>query len=729
MVMATKIALAGNPNCGKTTMFNALTGANQYVGNWPGVTVEKKEGRWKGQKDVVITDLPGIYSLSPYTLEEVVSRDYLMKEHPEAVLNLVDATNIERNLYLTTQVLELGIPVVIALNMADLLDKSGIKIDTKGLEKALGCTIVKTSALKGTGVQEAVKTAVAEASKRKTAEPKACFSSQVETAINAVEEVLPTSIAAEQRRWYAIKVLERDSKVLEELKLPVSAKSKADTVITDLEKAMDDDTESIITNERYEYITSLIAKYVKKPKEKMTTSDKIDRIVTNRVLGIPIFLVVMYVVYAIAVTTLGTYVTDWTNDVFVVAIQDAVTSGLEAIGAAAFLTDLIVNGIIGGLGAVLGFVPQMAILFVLLSILEDCGYMVRIAFVMDRIFRKFGLSGKSFIPLLISSGCGIPGIMASKTIENDNDRRLTIMTATFIPCGAKLPVIALMGGVIGSKITGFPAGALTFIMYVIGIVAVLVSAIILKKTKPFHGEAAPFVMELPAYHIPQAKTVLLHVWERLRGFIVKAGTILLLACIVMWFLAGYGFVDGSFGAVENASDSLLAVLGGAIAVLFAPLGFGLGDHAWASVAASISGFSAKEAIVSTMGTLANVAGDVEDAGTVAAAVGAWFPSAMAAFSFLLFNLLDSPCLAAISTMAKEMNSRKWFWFAILFQNVFAYVVTFMVYQIGAVITGAAGFGVGTVIAIVFLMAFLFLLFRPDPYKGQQFKTKRSVVEA
>ncbi len=727
--MATKIALAGNPNCGKTTMFNALTGANQYVGNWPGVTVEKKEGRWKGQKDVVITDLPGIYSLSPYTLEEVVSRDYLMKEHPEAVLNLVDATNIERNLYLTTQVLELGIPVVIALNMADLLDKSGITIDTKGLEKALGCTIVKTSALKGTGVQEAVKTAVAEASKRKTAEPKACFSSQVEAAINAVEEVLPTSIAAEQRRWYAIKVLERDSKVLEELKLPVSAKSKADTVITDLEKAMDDDTESIITNERYEYITSLIAKYVKKPKEKMTTSDKIDRIVTNRVLGIPIFLVVMYVVYAIAVTTLGTYVTDWTNDVFVVAIQDAVTSGLEAIGAAAFLTDLIVNGIIGGLGAVLGFVPQMAILFVLLSILEDCGYMVRIAFVMDRIFRKFGLSGKSFIPLLISSGCGIPGIMASKTIENDNDRRLTIMTATFIPCGAKLPVIALMGGVIGSKITGFPAGALTFIMYVIGIVAVLVSAIILKKTKPFHGEAAPFVMELPAYHIPQAKTVLLHVWERLRGFIVKAGTILLLACIVMWFLAGYGFVDGSFGAVENASDSLLAVLGGAIAVLFAPLGFGLGDHAWASVAASISGFSAKEAIVSTMGTLANVAGDVEDAGAVSGAVGAWFPSAMAAFSFLLFNLLDSPCLAAISTMAKEMNSRKWFWFAILFQNVFAYVVTFMVYQIGAVITGAAGFGVGTVIAIVFLMAFLFLLFRPDPYKGQQFKTKRSVVEA
>ena len=727
--MAIKIALAGNPNCGKTTMFNALTGANQYVGNWPGVTVEKKEGRWKGQKDVVITDLPGIYSLSPYTLEEVVSRDYLMKDRPEAVLNLVDATNIERNLYLTTQVLELGIPVVIALNMADLMDKNGIKIDVKGLEKALGCTIVKTSALKGTGVQEAVKAAVAEASRKKTVQAKPCFSAKVEAAVSAVEEVLPAGILQEQRRWYAIKVLERDSKVLEELKLPASAKSKADAVIADLEKEMDDDTESIITNERYEYITSLISKYVKKPKEKMSTSDKIDRIVTNRVLGIPIFLVVMYVVYAIAVTTLGTYVTDWTNDVFVVAIQDAVTSGLKAIGAAAFLTDLIVNGIIGGLGAVLGFVPQMAILFLLLSILEDCGYMVRIAFVMDRVFRKFGLSGKSFIPLLISSGCGIPGIMASKTIENDNDRRLTIMTATFIPCGAKLPVIALMGGVIGAKITGFPAGALTFIMYVIGIAAVLVSAIILKKTKPFHGEAAPFVMELPAYHIPQVKTVLLHVWERLKGFIIKAGTILLLACIVMWFLGGYGFTDGGFGAVEDSADSLLAAVGGAIAVIFAPLGFGMGEHAWASVAASISGFSAKEAIVSTMGTLANVAGDVEDAGTVADAVGTWFPSAIAAFSFLLFNLLDSPCLAAISTMAKEMNDRKWFWFAILFQNVFAYVVTFMVYQIGAVATGAASFGAGTVIAIVFVIAFLFLLFRPDPYKGQQFKTKRSVAGA
>ena len=727
--MAIKIALAGNPNCGKTTMFNALTGANQYVGNWPGVTVEKKEGRWKGQKDVVITDLPGIYSLSPYTLEEVVSRDYLMKDRPEAVLNLVDATNIERNLYLTTQVLELGIPVVIALNMADLMDKSGIKIDVKGLEKALGCTIVKTSALKGTGVQEAVKAAVAEASRKKTVQAKACFSAKVEAAVSAVEEILPAGILQEQRRWYAIKVLERDSKVLEELKLPASAKSKADAVIADLEKEMDDDTESIITNERYEYITSLISKYVKKPKEKMSTSDKIDRIVTNRVLGIPIFLVVMYVVYAIAVTTLGTYVTDWTNDVFVVAIQDAVTGGLEAIGAAAFLTDLIVNGIIGGLGAVLGFVPQMAILFLLLSILEDCGYMVRIAFVMDRVFRKFGLSGKSFIPLLISSGCGIPGIMASKTIENDNDRRLTIMTATFIPCGAKLPVIALMGGVIGAKITGFPAGALTFIMYVIGIAAVLVSAIILKKTKPFHGEAAPFVMELPAYHIPQVKTVLLHVWERLKGFIIKAGTILLLACIVMWFLGGYGFTDGGFGAVEDSADSLLAAVGGAIAVIFAPLGFGVGEHAWASVAASISGFSAKEAIVSTMGTQANVAGDVEDAGTVADAVGTWFPSAIAAFSFLLFNLLDSPCLAAISTMAKEMNDRKWFWFAILFQNVFAYVVTFMVYQIGAVATGAASFGAGTVIAIVFVIAFLFLLFRPDPYKGQQFKTKRSVAGA
>ena len=527
-------------------MFNALTGANQYVGNWPGVTVEKKEGKCKENKDVIVTDLPGIYSLSPYTLEEVVSRDYLLKEKPEAIINLVDATNIERNLYLTTQLLELGIPVVIALNMADLLEKNKISIDTKALEKELGCKVVKTSALKGTGIHEVVKEAVTAAKKESIVSGKIKFSKDTEAAVSEMEGQLPSSVLKEQKKWYAIKLLERDAKVLEQLKLTASVQNQVEKIAARLEEKLDDDTESIITNERYEAITHVVEKCVKKPKEKLSTSDKIDQIVTNRILGLPIFLGVMYVVYAIAVMTIGTYVTDWTNDVLVVAIKDAAASGLQAIGTAAFLEDLIVNGIIGGLGAVLGFLPQMAILFVLLSILEDCGYMVRVAFVMDRIFRKFGLSGKSFIPLLISSGCGIPGIMASKTIENDNDRRLTIMTSTFVPCGAKLPVIALMAGVIGSEATGFPAGALTFIMYVIGVAAVLVSAIILKKTKPFHGDAAPFVMELPAYHLPQAKTVLIHTWERLKGFIRKAGTILLLACIVMWFLGGYGFTDGSF---------------------------------------------------------------------------------------------------------------------------------------------------------------------------------------
>ena len=723
--MAIKIALAGNPNCGKTTMFNALTGANQYVGNWPGVTVEKKEGKCKENKDVIVTDLPGIYSLSPYTLEEVVSRDYLLKEKPEAIINLVDATNIERNLYLTTQLLELGIPVVIALNMADLLEKSKMRIYTKALEKELGCKVVKTSDLKGNGIREVVKEAVTAAKKESIVSGEIKFSKDTEAAVSEMEGQLPSSVLEEQKRWYAIKLLERDAKVLEQLKLTASVQNQVEKIAAKLEERLDDDTESIITNERYEAITYVVEKCVKKPKEKLSTSDKIDQIVTNRILGLPIFLGVMYVVYAIAVMTIGTYVTDWTNDVLVVAIQDAAASGLQAIGTAAFLEDLIVNGIIGGLGAVLGFLPQMAILFVLLSILEDCGYMVRVAFVMDRIFRKFGLSGKSFIPLLISSGCGIPGIMASKTIENDNDRRLTIMTSTFVPCGAKLPVIALMAGVIGSEATGFPAGSLTFIMYVIGVATVLVSAIILKKTKPFHGDAAPFVMELPAYHLPQAKTVLLHTWERLKGFIRKAGTILLLACIVMWFLGGYGFIDGSFGAVEDSADSILASIGSVIAVIFTPLGFGR----WQPVAASLSGFSAKEAIVTTMGVLANVAGDTEDPAVVAHGVATWFPSAAAGFSFLLFNLLDSPCLAAIATMAKELNDRKWFWFAILFQNVFAYVVTFMVYQISGVATGALTFGASTVVAILLLAVVLYLLFRKDPYKGKAVSVKRSVAEA
>ena len=724
--MAIKIALAGNPNCGKTTMFNALTGANQYVGNWPGVTVEKKEGKLKGKKgkgeDIIVTDLPGIYSLSPYTLEEVVSRDYVLKENPDVIIDLVDATNIERNLYLTTQLIETGVPVVIALNMADLLEKRGIKIDTKRLSMLLDCPIIETSALKGEGLDKLIDEAVKTAKKSSADLPKEIFTKEMEEAISEVKEVLPSSITEDKKRWYAVKFLENDEKVKEAMKLSASGQSLVDSKRQDLEKKHDDDMESIVTDERYKFIQKIVNTTVKKAKDKLTVSDKIDRIVTNRILGIPIFVAVMWLVYYVSVTTVGTFVTDWTNDVFVVAIQDFFSNILANIGASDMVMGLVVDGIIGGLGAVLGFVPQMAILFLFLSILEDCGYMVRIAFVMDRVFRHFGLSGKSFIPLLISSGCGIPGIMASKTIEQDNDRRLTIMTATFIPCGAKLPVIALMGGVIAGETAGYAESSfIAPLMYFIGIVAVLVAAIILKKTKPFSGKPAPFVMELPQYHIPQVKTVLLHVWERLKGFIIKAGTILFLACVVMWFLGGFGFTDGGFGMVEDSADSLMAAIGGVIAPIFAPLGFG----EWQPVAASISGFTAKEAIVSTMGVLANVAGDTEDAVNVAAGVASWFPTGIAAFSFLMFNLLDSPCLAAIATMAKEMNGRKWFWFAILFQNIFSYVVCLCFYQIGSFVTGGA-FGFGTVVGFVVLIVMLFLLFRPDPYKDQKVYSKRSV---
>ena len=725
--MGIKIALAGNPNCGKTTMFNALTGANQYVGNWPGVTVEKKEGKLKGKRkndDIVVTDLPGIYSLSPYTLEEVVSRDYILNDNPDVIIDLVDATNIERNLYLTTQLIETGVPVVIALNMTDLLEKRGIKIDTKRLSMLLDCPIVETSALKQTGLDALVETAIKVANKKEVDLPREIFSKEMEAAVADVKGVLPDTISEDKKRWYAVKFLENDSKVVESLKLPAAAKAAVDKDRKDLETKHDDDMESIVTDERYKFIQKIVETTVKKGKDKLTTSDKIDRIVTNRILGIPIFILVMFVVYYISVTTIGTLVTDWTNDTFVGAIQDLASKGLEAIGVSSVIEGLVVDGIIGGIGAVLGFVPQMAILFLFLSILEDCGYMVRIAFVMDRVFRHFGLSGKSFIPLLISSGCGIPGIMASKTIEQDNDRRLTIMTATFIPCGAKLPVIALMGGVMTSYATGsYTAGGfMAPIMYFVGIVAVLVAAIILKKTKPFSGKPAPFVMELPQYHIPQAKTVLLHVWERLKGFIIKAGTILFLACVVMWFLGGFGFTNGGFGLVDDSADSLLAAIGGFIAPIFAPLGFG----EWQPVAASLSGFTAKEAIVSTMGVLANVAeSQSEDTVTVAQAIQAWFPSAVAAFSFLLFNLLDSPCLAAIATMAQQMQSKKWFWFAILFQNIFSYLVTLCVYQIGTLVTGG-GFGVGTAVAFVIVAIMLFLLFRPDPYKNQKVYSKRSV---
>ena len=723
--MNIKFALAGNPNCGKTTMFNALTGANQYVGNWPGVTVEKKEGKVKGNKEdnITVVDLPGIYSLSPYTLEEVVSRDFLLNEDPDVIIDLVDATNIERNLYLTTQLIETGVPVVVALNMADLIEKRGLKIDTKRLSMVLGCPIIETSALKGTGLKELIAEAVKVAKKSEHQLPQSIFSEKIEKAIDTVVPALSETITANKKRWYAVKVLENDEKVMNHIVLSNQNKTTIDSLRKELETELDDDMESIITDGRYTYIQKLISTTVEKPKEKLTMSDKIDKIVTNRFLGIPIFLAVMFVVYYISVTTIGTFVTDWTNDVFVVAIQDAVSGFLGSVGASSLLTAVIVDGIIGGVGAVIGFAPQMAILFLFLSILEDCGYMVRIAFVMDRVFRYFGLSGKSFIPLLIGSGCGIPAIMASKTIEQDNDRRLTIMTATFIPCGAKLPVIALLGGVMAGKVAGWKAaGFIAPAMYFVGIAAVLVAAIMLKKTKPFSGKPAPFVMELPEYHIPSAKTVLLHVWERLKGFLIKAGTILVVACIVIWFLSTFGFEGGSFGMVEDTANSLIAAIGDFIAPIFAPLGFGN----WQSVASSLTGFSAKEAIVSTMGVLANVAeSQSEDTVTVAQAIQNWFPSAVAAFSFLLFNLLDSPCLAAIATMAQQMQSKKWFWFAILFQNVFAYLVTLCVYQIGTLVTGG-GFGVGTAVAFVVVAVMLFLLFRPDPYKDQKVYSKRSV---
>lgn len=748
-----RIALAGNPNCGKTTMFNNLTGSNQYVGNWPGVTVEKKEGKMKGMKDVVVTDLPGIYSLSPYTSEEVVSRDYLIKDNPDAILDLVDATNIERNLYLTTQLLELGKPTVIALNMIDVLKKSGDSVDTEKLQAELGCTVIETSALKGTGVKEAAAAAKKAAESGKAFIPTAVFSKDVEEYISKMEAVVPSTVKSELKRWYAIKLLERDSVVLAQLALSSADSAKAEEISKALEKAKDDDVESIITNERYVYIQGIVSRCVRKSGQKMTRSDKIDRIVTNRWLGIPIFLAVMWVVYYIAVSSLGTVLTDWANDglfgdgwnflgiegLAIPGISASVEEALTNAGANEVLIDCIVNGVIGGVGAVLGFVPQMAVLFLLLSLIEDCGYMVRIAFVMDRIFRKFGLSGKSFIPLLVGSGCGVPGIMASRTIENDNDRRLTIFTTTWVPCGAKLPVIALISGVIGAKLTGWDGGSLTLLMYVIGIGAVVMAAIILKKTKPFHGKAAPFVMELPQYHLPQLKTVLMHTWERLRGFIVKAGTILFVACLVIWFLSSYGFaspkdevvengevveesVEGGFGLVD-ADESLLADVGNIIRYVFKPLGFGEKVGGWQSAAASLSGFSAKEAIVSTMGVLANVDEEnVEDDAVVAEAISGWFATALAAFAFLMFNLLDSPCLAAIATMANELKSRKWFWFAILFQNVFAYVLTLIVYQLGMLFVHGH-FGIGTVFAFIFLAGIIFALFRKDPYKGQYFDSK------
>ena len=705
--MAIRIALAGNPNCGKTTMFNNLTGSNQYVGNWPGVTVEKKEGKLKGKKDIIITDLPGIYSLSPYTLEEVVSRDYLINERPDAIINLVDATNLERNLYLTTQLLELGIPVVIALNMMDLAVKSGDKIDEKKLAAAFGCEVAATSALKGEGLTEVVDRAVRLANARTIQVPKHEFSGEVEGYLADIADLLPNSVPYHLARWYSIKLFEQDEKVLGTTPLSADSSKRIVEIVKDAEKQMDDDAESIITNERYEYISKIITGCLKKNRKGMTVSDKIDRIVTNRILALPIFVAMMFVVYYVSVTSLGTIVTDFTNDtLFGAWIQPAVQGLMETAGASEWLVSLVVDGIIGGLAAPIGFAPQMAILFLFLSVLEDCGYMARVAFIMDRIFRRFGLSGKSFIPLLISSGCGVPAIMATKTIEDDKNRRMTIMTSTFVPCGAKLPVIALVAGAImGGAWWMAPS------MYFIGIASVIVSCIILKKTKMFAGDPSPFVIELPQYHVPSVKTVLLHVWERVWSFLKKAGTILFLCCMVMWFLATFGVENGAFGMVEDMEASFLAIIGTFLAPIFAPLGFG----SWQAVASSLSGFVAKEGIVSTMGVLANMAEATEsDAALWQYVMTDFFHgSALAGFTFLTFNLLDSPCLAAISTMAKEMGNKGWTAFAVIFQNVFAYAVCLMIYQLGSFAMGG-GFGVGTAAAVIVLAVTLYLLFRPAP---------------
>ena len=702
--MSIKIALAGNPNCGKTTLFNALTGSNQFVGNWPGVTVEKKEGKLKGHKDVTIMDLPGIYSLSPYTLEEVVARNYLINEMPDAIINIVDGTNLERNLYLSTQIMELGIPVVMAINMMDLVQKSGNKIHIDKLSKKLGCEVVEISALKGTGIMKAAEKAISAAQSKKKTIPVHEFAQDVEDAIKSVENKLTGTVAEAQKRFFAIKLIEKDDKIVEQMKsVPdVSYEVKA------LEDKFDDDTESIITNERYVYISSIIGQCYTKSStgKKLTTSDKIDRIVTNRWLALPIFAVVMWVVYYVSVTTVGTIVTDWTNDVlFGEIIPPAVESALEAVNCAAWLQGLILDGIVAGVGAVLGFVPQMLVLFLFLAFLESCGYMARVAFIMDRIFRKFGLSGKSFIPMLIGSGCGVPGVMASRTIENDRDRKMTIMTTTFVPCGAKLPIIAMIAGAFFNN-----SGWVATSSYFVGIAAIICSGIILKKTKMFAGEPAPFVMELPAYHWPTVGNILRSMWERGWSFIKKAGTIILLSTIVLWFLMGFGWEGGSFGMVEELNNSILAKIGSAIAWIFAPLGWTKAGEGWKMAVAAVTGLIAKENVVATFGMLFGFAEVAEDGAEIWGNL-AQVMTPIAAYGFLVFNLLCAPCFAAMGAIKREMNNAKWFWFAIGYQCGLAYVVSLCIYQIGTLLT-VGGFGIGTVVAFVLVAAFLYLLFRP-----------------
>ena len=700
-----KIALAGNPNCGKTTLFNALTGSNQFVGNWPGVTVEKKEGKLKGHKDVIIMDLPGIYSLSPYTLEEVVARNYLIAERPDAILNIVDGTNIERNLYLSTQLMELGIPVVMAVNMMDLVNKSGDKINLDKLKEKMGCAaVVEISALKGTGIQKAAEAAVVAANVG-TAAKVHKFNTKVENVLESIEAKLGSDVPEEQKRFFAIKLLERDDKIAQQMKTVPDVSAE----IASIEKEMDDDTESIITNERYIYISSVIKEcYVKKSKKQLTVSDKIDRVVTNRIAALPIFALVMFLVYYVSVTTVGAFLTDWTNDtLFGEWIIPGAQSLFENIGCADWLTGLIVDGIISGVGAVLGFVPQMLVLFLFLAFLESCGYMARVAFIMDRIFRKFGLSGKSFIPMLIGSGCGVPGVMASRTIENDRDRKMTIMTTTFVPCGAKLPIIALIAGAFFDN-----AGWVSWSAYFVGVAAIICSGIILKKTKMFAGDPAPFVMELPAYHWPTVGNVLRSVWERGWSFIKKAGTIILLSTIVLWFLMSFGWTDGGFGMLEaeQLNDSILAKIGSAIAWIFIPLGWTQAGEGWKMAVAAVSGLIAKENVVATFGLLFGFSEVAEDGAEIWGSL-AQVMTPIAAYGFLVFNLLCAPCFAAMGAIKREMNNAKWFWFAIGYQCGLAYIVSLCIYQIGTLFTTGA-FGLGTVVAFLLVAGFIYLLVRP-----------------